>query len=498
MPISNNQYQEFIQALNDYKLMRFEGTNATLEHRGSDLFNMGISQQNKKEALVKLNHFIKGKNTIFSQNDIQALRNGRLGEIIRKFSKTQNLTVRELLSSEIFKEYHSSNHVNTQPLLINEKKTSSKENQPKTLVFSAHSSYLYDLYDLCEENDIPFQILHRNTSDEVDIWVRDYFFENDNTIYIRNKNSYYANEASFKKGLYTPTKIDYLADMHDVIPGMKNSNRRFLNTHTNNGIQIKSTNRAAEGGNIFCVNNTLGEKYVFLGEQIIRFEKQIATNKKIDKTEDEIILKYKKIFKTNNIIILPNLAYHLDFQMSFIGKGTFLVNSYDINWYETFKPGLFFYLNSHPRSKQLLSDKERKVEEIIDILHKNYFKAEKAFLTMNYKPSSHYGWGGYVEAPKDWALETWNGNYIESSFVNGFDVYSPKKKTNLYVTLDSPHDQHKQYFEELIKKFDIEPYFVNHNGKNAEKTMKYFEEQHGGVRCQTNFLPVEVIEQLEK
>ncbi|KEI35338.1 hypothetical protein FRA_35c07800 [Francisella sp. W12-1067] len=487
MPISQNQYQEFINALDNYRLIRFEGPNATREHRRSDLFNTGISRDTKKDAFNNFILFTEGKDIIFQPNEIQTLRDGRLGKIIRNFSKTQNLTVRELLSSNLFKDYHN-NPYDKQPLLTNKKESIYNDNNQKTLVFSAQSSYLYDLYGLCEENDIPFQILHRNAKGEVDVWVRDYFFENSSTIYLRNKNSDYAKESSFKTNLYNPKKIDYLADMHNVIPGMKDNNLRFLDTPTNNGIQIKPTNRAAEGGNIFCVNNTLGQKYVFLGEQIISFERQISANKKIDKTENEIILKYKKIFKTNNIVILPNLAYHLDLQMSFIGKGTFLVNSYDINWYKEFKPGLFYYLKTHSRSKQLLSDKERKVEEIINILRKNNFKAEEAFLTMNYKPHC---------ASENWTLETWNGDYIESSFVNGFDVYSPKKQTNLYVTLDSPHESHKQYFSELIKKFGVEPYFVNYNGRNAHRTMEYFEEEHGGVRCQTNFLPVEVIENLE-
>ena len=143
-------------------------------------------------------------------------------------------------------------------------------------------------------------------------------FETPKQLYIRNKASPYA-------------VFDDNPDI-SVYPRMKPEVKRNIDEvcFADKGY-VHKTNRCLEGGNLFAVSNTKREKYYIIGDRVILFEKMLLENKRnIKATTRDIIAKYKKnISGRNKIVTIPNLSYHIDLQMAYIGQGTFLIHSFD-------------------------------------------------------------------------------------------------------------------------------------------------------------------------
>lgn len=134
MSISKAKYTSLKETLNHYSTMHLNQKSINNSYRKRDLFHLGISKTIKEKAFNQFIDFMDGKNIFFDENSIRALRDGRLGNIIRTFAKTQNLTVRQLLSSSLFKEYHElSNGLQLLfPRNSSQSNTSSFINQPNS------------------------------------------------------------------------------------------------------------------------------------------------------------------------------------------------------------------------------------------------------------------------------------------------------------------------------------------------------------------------------
>ena len=362
------------------------------------------------------------------------------------------------------------------------------------MLFQESCSYKKYLTEFCDEKRIPYKEISNN-----DMWLRDYLIETPNKLYIRNKNHWYC---EFKgEILIQPYQKD---DVRPTVPNMENSNIRNIdNILLAETTSLHSSNRCLEGGNYFLVKNKCDVEYVIIGERVIDFEKMLTIQKQQQKYWAECLqsypknmtnkndkldyfwyqttantrikhprIHYQKIFGTENILIVPNLTYHIDLQMAYVGKGIFLVHSFDkmqefflceyqslIQEYETKWPGL-------------IAAKEKQVNRIVVLLQSRGFNAVK-FCSNLYYPTE---------------TGIWRGTNIKSTFVNGIDVYSEYEKQHYFVTIDSPILEHKRYFCNLIQDLGITPYFVRNNSDNVNDTISEINQREGALRCQTNFI----------
>ncbi|AXA34565.1 hypothetical protein [Francisella adeliensis] len=142
---------------------------------------------------------------------------------------------------------------------------------------------------------------------------------------MRNKNSIHAQSRLFREHQKANVPQPYSLDMFQDELLMYGSQIRgidpdiFPNKH-----MIKSTNSALEGGNLFIAKNLAGETWYIIGEQALRFDAAIKYHKdikysryrrdivKLETDLSKLSDRYKKIFNSNNILILFNFTYHLN------------------------------------------------------------------------------------------------------------------------------------------------------------------------------------------
>ncbi|MCP4101300.1 MAG: hypothetical protein GY750_07750 [Lentisphaerae bacterium] len=260
----------------------------------------------------------------------------------------------------------------------------------------------------------------------------------------------------------------------------------------------RSTIRALEGGNLFQATNMEGKRFHFIGRNALLFEIDIKnikhgvisnpsnlTQKEIHAMCDEELERYKKIFASNNVVVLPQWTYHLDLQMTYIGKSTFIVHSFKevLNNLEKLSEQ-----ERYRREFQLGAEdampREIIIMYIIAILKACGFKVI---------PSASVLYCSFMD-PRDKPMNLYSmGKEVHSSLVNGIDLYNPLNQKFFFLTADSPFEEHKRYFSGFLKDQGIEPVFLRTNGASAEETMKYIVQTAGALRCQTNFIPDQML-----
>lgn len=93
---------------------------------------------------------------------------------------------------------------------------------------------------------------------------------------------------------------------------------------------IKKTNfvhkTLVEGGNFFCAVNKQGKRFYLLGENVV--SETIAYNLMTRSGAIELI-RQELGCTTTNLLIIPQWTYHLDLQMAYLGRGEFVIHSFD-------------------------------------------------------------------------------------------------------------------------------------------------------------------------
>ena len=341
-----------------------------------------------------------------------------------------------------------------------------------------------------------------------DSWLRDTLIETKTKIYIRDKKTEALNKAKFQNIEAKEYQTDRLKTEY-VTPSIKTKGSLVKESIVcSDEVQIKSSIRCLEGGNFFHVTNTMGKQYLLLGEQVIYYEQKLYREKDdnsnsnsnvVDRTEAEIIQKYAKIFDLpeENVLVIPNVSYHLDLQICYIKRGIFLVNSF----YKAFE--YFPKQKKVHKDTMLISHKEGKVTEICELLEKHDFCVEKIAGTLYTETPSQdtdnkYQIPLYLISESESESESvnvWLGKGMASSFVNGFDTYSATLGQHYFVTIDSDHAEHKDYFSNILHDYKIKPYFIRANSQDnlkslfsTEETLKMIDETLGAIRCQTSFI----------
>ena len=231
--------------------------------------------------------------------------------------------------------------------------------------------------------------------------------------------------------------------------------------------------------------------------------------------------RYAKIFNCteDKVIILPQWAYHLDLQMSYIGNSTFFVHSFEET--DNF---IDKYISSMHRLKYratVLSDSSlvAKLKKAESIVEKNI----QTLKSVGFKVIKMCG----ILHKSHEKINNFSIGEAESNIINGIDVYSPKYKKSLFITTNTHIPEHKQYCSDLLNNNGICPEFINmdddsisnfrfnlklKNGKKvtmnstilntilatctpnqineirAHCTQLIMSLYHGGLRCQTNFI----------
>lgn len=251
-------------------------------------------------------------------------------------------------------------------------------------------------------------------------------------------------------------------------------------------INLHYSNRALAGGNFYAVKNTMGEEYFIIGENVITYEKIFYQYKHGTWSPDsQIIDHYRKMFNTNNIIIVPNITYHIDCQMTYVGCGTFLVHSFEET--KKFFPDEYNqYVQAYKEygvAFDIIAAKEHQIERTVQLLAAKNFKVIKFCGTVYDVESEH----------DDDQMNIYGFNGIKSTFVNGIDVYSEYERQHYFVTIDSPLEKHKHYFCDIMRQLNIQPYFVRDNTGDISSTIDYISKHNGALRCQTNVVDVDKV-----
>lgn len=82
----------------------------------------------------------------------------------------------------------------------------------------------------------------------------------------------------------------------------------------------------------------------------------------------------------------------------------------------------------------------------------------------------------------------WDSSGCASTFINGIALHSNINQQEYFITTDSPNKSHKKYFNHLMRKLNIIPYFINANDCSPKETVDFISRNHGAIRCQTNFI----------
>ena len=257
---------------------------------------------------------------------------------------------------------------------------------------------------------------------------------------------------------------------------------------------VRETIRPLPGGNLFEAVNQRGETYYFIGFNVILNEEDYGRIKhgllgsEITKEESQLIAKhigrYKKIFQSENVVILPQWTYHLDLQMAYVGQSTFLVHSFDET--ETFlrDTGEF---GRYQEILERAKPREAVVNKLVRKLRYCGFKVIKCCGMILENPIR---WDPDRQKHRKALVDFCYCNLASSFFMNGINIYSQHHNKHYFLTLDSENIKHKEYFVRLLKSIGIEAVFLKMNRYSPSETLQGVSHLSGALRCQTNFLPL--------
>jgi uncharacterized protein YjbI with pentapeptide repeats len=277
-----------------------------------------------------------------------------------------------------------------------------------------------------------------------------------------------------------------------------------------------------EGGNIFIAAGKDGKRQCFIGNDSIVYHKNkpgnidiekqyeqhkesidrsypdisdiekrtiLWTNRKIIKREIMAILKVEKL------IVIPQIYFHIDLQMAYLGENTFMVHSFD----ESLQ---FLGENAEVLIKKIGNEKYQELYSVnvklaadlegnVDITER---RLEKAGMTVVKCCATLFV--GDEEADNIIDQRGVIRGKFMSSFINGITVVGADGKRH-FVTTGAPDDMdlHQEYLQDLLSKkcdvvlecIDIDP------GTGFDSGMSFLEKQEGAIRCLSNTNLINVI-----
>lgn len=399
----------------------------------------------------------------------------------------------------------------------------SASNYKNTLIFRNSSDYTQDLISALVDLGIDYRQMIGNER-----WVRDGLIVGQDKVYVRTKTKpanikkqqvnyhterlkNYAQKYGQDECIQLPDTYlvtsKYLSNIQniydqDAFCAKEGGASRSLDGLIPKDSKQKETIRLLEGGNLFEAVNGQGIKYYFIGINALLNEVDLANLKNgamsisntVELTQREIfaqcykeLSRYKKIFSTDNVMILPQWSYHLDLQMSYVGKSTFLIHSFNEVVNKRWRVSRSCaQTNEFKDLANNAMERENIVRYISAIVNACGFNAIP-YAGVLHKQRNVTDEHTYQQVKRKPIYAT--GNAMQSTFVNGIDVYSARKDRYYFLTIDSPNVLHKNYLIRLLGEQAITPIFLKANGKNPEQTVAEISREGGALRCQTNFVP---------
>jgi len=395
------------------------------------------------------------------------------------------------------------------------------------MIYGEDSLFFNEFEEFRKKHGIP-GLIFNNKED----WLRDRIFETFSKLYFTQKKTVhrqrkirnfppYLNEDDDFSNFY-PVTNRYLSliqyprgyyDKHDYMTTNRAIQCDFSIIDQN---KTKETARPLEGGNLFEAVNIYGETYYIIGVNALLNEIDIERYKTnnikygsfmcwsmadFERVFAEILMKYKKIFNTPNVIYIPQWVYHLDLMMAYFGNSTFGLQCFQegqILW-NYYRHDPFF--TSHEEGPELREFIQNASNERDPGIYKSITDTVAAKLEACGFKVIRFGGCIYRErsqtSKEKAGLDTqqkWfqisSGDCLMSAFTNGFHYYDANLFQHYFVTLSSPLPFHEDYLRRLLKPLQITPIFIDINTAFQGQSIFEIEGANlgGAVRCQMNWI----------
>lgn len=160
-------------------------------------------------------------------------------------------------------------------------------------------------------------------------WTKDYMISSGKEIVVPVKDSRtnyfttgFMNQAKANRSLYyEPLKMDMHHQAKSNIQSPREWQAMELLTHS-----TFAGKSVLEGGNFFCAINGQNERYYIVGENVV--SETMAYNN-VDREQAINYLAKDLSCSVKQVLPVPQWTYHLDLQMAYLGKGQFIIHSFD-------------------------------------------------------------------------------------------------------------------------------------------------------------------------
>ncbi len=407
-------------------------------------------------------------------------------------------------------------------------------NKNGQVVIGANSIFLDSLMSLSQELGFNLKVLPVTIENQT-WWLRDVLLPIKNKIYTQNINGDYKQQRDEILSYITHSERGYY----------KYSNRQLHTAQTKTTdfetvgeAKVSKLDRVVlEGGNVFSAVNKEGKNFIIIGENavldtcayLLKSNPDLSeinlpkSNFYINNKFDEKFIKLRAYAKElianslginkEDIIILPQWTYHLDLQMSYLGKSQFIINTFEVPSDIDYEDGLQDYFGYDPglRAPKDVGLAE-KIKDTFDKLNEQYGKSiieviQNKLIKRGFEVSLVLGSTFYNNRKQDSSLNQVDSPYCRDSrdlgatalLMNGITVFSPILNKRVFITANAVTQESGVYetFKKQLEKLDVELRLVDINkdhglkitiNSDKSKTLDFVRSYEGSVRCQTVIL----------
>ncbi len=293
-----------------------------------------------------------------------------------------------------------------------------------------------------------------------------------------------------------------LDEHHHSKSTISDPNLWLRRSHSVLGQTKLTTQVILEGGNVFCAINRLGQRYFLVGENVI--SETMAVND-LSREDARELVESELGVPSDRLLVIPQWTYHLDLQMSYLGKGQFIIHSFEQSNFD-------FGLSEEDTAKvetTFVHLKKQFEKSIIDkaceILREHHFEAHKVFGCLFYlNDCSNLDELQYVPYCKN--SDSFGGAI--ALLMNGV-AFEKAENERFFITSRCDQDAFKQSFVKSINSLGIdallevdmlgcygwdgefEPLLAGIWG--ATSVTDVVANMNGGFRCQTSIISNQLI-----
>jgi hypothetical protein len=391
---------------------------------------------------------------------------------------------------------------------------------------------------------IGFKLEYDYTNNKDSWWLRDSIIPLKGEIYSPNID----NASLYKdQRLYVEK---YAKQSDKLYYSLSGNQLHHAQTNTTSHLKIgnkqikKFTNIAIEGGNIFSAINGKGHNFLIIGENAIldtaayikhndpHYKTNLPANQYLVNNYyakkgfdyDFVNLRYlakKRIaetfgFSPNDLIIIPQWAYHIDLQMSYVGYSQFILNTFELpqineitNEDIDYDFDMDDYFGIDPKETGLGPMFAPKIQQTFNCLNEKFGDKivnniekkliKKGFQVYKVIGTAFCNTGNPLNIPYCCNSKYQHGGSA-SLLMNGITVFSNKYQKRYFITANATVDNglKKVFSKNLTDKCGVEVVFIDINknmnlghiaNNDPNRTLDFVRIYEGSVRCQTAIIP---------